>query len=193
MAKHFSTVPVDGALRAARHTGSDRIRPLALIVDDDPLITATLAAILCGSGLSALTAHDGLAAFDTALVIPPEILISDLVIPGMDGFELALKITAAAPDCDVILFAGPAAGFNLGGAMRGLKREFTVLAKPVHPADLLDAVFTLLARRGSMAEMPRACRSPSPYDFLASRLASDSYSAAANVRRRLRPRFGTIT
>jgi DNA-binding response OmpR family regulator len=194
MTKHFSTIPVDGTLRAAAQiANSDRLRPLALVVDDDPLITSTLAAILNGSGLAVMTAHDGPSALDTARLIPPEILISDLVIPGMDGFELALQITAATSDCEVILFAGNTTGFNLGTLMRSLKRDFTILAKPVHPADLLDAVFALLTRRGIPAETPSAFKSPASDNFVTSRVTFGSWSTTTNVKHRLGPRPGTIT
>jgi DNA-binding response OmpR family regulator len=192
MTKHFPTVPVDGALRAAQYATSNAVRPLALVVDDDPMITATLSAILSGSGLAAMTASDGLVALDTALLIPPEILISDLAIPGINGFDLALEVTRAARDCDVILFAPHASAANLHANMRAAQRSFTVLIKPVHPADLLEAVFVLLSGRGLCITQPRPWHAQHAYDFLSStRVITDTYPAPSNVTLRHRPRAGT--
>ena len=193
MTTHFPTVPVDGALREALLEPTDCIRPLALVVDDDPIITSTLAAILHGSGLAALTAANGLAALDTALLIPPEILIADLAMPGMNGFDLALEVTRFTPDCGVILFEGHNCGFNPAAKVRNPRCDFMALLKPVHPTDLLDAVFKLLDRRGHPLRAPKPFRSPSLYDFLSStRLSGDVYPASCNLSRRQRLRPSSV-
>lgn len=192
MSTHFPTVPVEGALRAARGSSSDRVRPLALIVDDDAMITGTLAAILNGSGLAAITARNGLAGLETARVIPPEILIADSAMPGLGGLDLAVEITRFSPDCEVILFAGHGINFSLSERMRRTGREFLVMAKPVHPADLLQAVFRLLSRRGHRVIVPKISRAPGMYDFLSTARAShDMFPTTCNVTRRLRERSAT--
>lgn len=166
MTTHYPTVPVDGALRAAHLSDSNRIRPLALVADDDPMITATLAAILNVSGLATLTAQDGLGALEIATLIPPEILITDLVLPGLSGFDLAARVTRNAPDCDVIVFVGSTAPPGVSAAMATLRCNFKILLKPVHPADLLQAVFALLVPHGNILTPPTEVRVRSPYDLL---------------------------
>lgn len=189
MTTHFPTVPVEGALRAAQVSSSDRVRPLALIVDDDAMITGTLAAILYGSGLAAITARNGLAALETARVIPPEILIADSAMAGLNGLDLAVEVTRASPDCEVILFAGHVINFSLSERIRRTGREFLVMVKPVHPADLLEAVFRLLSRRGHRVIVPKISRAPGIYDFLSSaRESHDTFPTTCNVTRRLRGR-----
>lgn len=148
MTTHFPTVPVEGAIRSANFHLSDRIRPLALVVNEDPMITSTLAAILNLSGFAALMAHDSIAALETALVIPPEILIADFSMPRLSGFELALHVTYAAPDCEVILFAGNSTLSDLPVNTRTLGRRFRLLLKPVHPVHLLDTICELLSTHG---------------------------------------------
>lgn len=191
MTNHFSTVPIGRALRAAGHASPKRVRPLALVVEDEPILRNTLSAILSGSGLSALTARDGPEGLETARLIPPEVLISDLTIPGINGFDLALAVTRATPDCDVILFASFASAADLNADMRAAGRSFTVLLKPVHPADLLDAVFALLSRRGLPLNPPTTFPSSGLYDLLSSaRVESELFPASCHVslRHRLRER-----
>jgi DNA-binding response OmpR family regulator len=137
---HFPTVPLD----VARQLVSDDPQPtppVVLVVDDEPLITETLAAILKGVGLTAMTAGNAVAALDTAWVIPPQLLISDVVMPGMNGFELALEMKRIAPDCEVILMSGQAWALDAMAEYRSRGNDFVTLLKPVHPTDLLARVF----------------------------------------------------
>jgi DNA-binding response OmpR family regulator len=154
MTTHFPTVPVDGALKAAHTSTSNQVRPLALIANEDPMITSTLAAILDVGGIAVLTAQDGLAALETASVIPPQILIADLIMHGLNGLELARQVTRAAPDCEVILFVGNATVPGLQSTMRSLGCNFRILFKPVHPVELLEAIIELLGRRGHHLTFP---------------------------------------
>ncbi len=63
-------------------------RPVVLVVDDESAIADTLTEILSRSGYAAMTAYDGNEALETALVTPPEMLITDVILPGMSGIEL---------------------------------------------------------------------------------------------------------
>ncbi len=148
MTTHFPTVPIDaGPLQALLHS-QDRLRPLALVVADEPLITATLVARLTASGRSALSAYDPIEALETALLMPPQILITDLTMPGMDGLELAAKVTRAVPDCEVILFSGNISMGDMTARMKAIDCDFVALIKPIHPAVMIECVRERLARRG---------------------------------------------
>ena len=189
MPMHFPTVPVEAAPREALLRDCDHLRPLALVVDDDPLITETLAAILQGSGLTAMTAADGFAALELASLIPPEIVITDIAMPGMSGLDMAVELARAVPDCDFILFSSQTATADVAGRMRNSGVNFITMAKPVHPADLLDAIFELLGRRRRHSLMlPKPFRRPSLYDFLFSAQDSKTASGAPTITRRLRAR-----
>jgi len=160
MATFFPTVPVEEAPREAHPHGPERLRPVVLIVDDEPIITETLAAILNRNGLTAITAFDGLQALETALAIPPEILITDLAMPRMDGLELAVEVTRAIPDCEVILSSGHPSSFNLAERISALGCDFAILMKPVHPTDLIDEVFRLLRKRNRAVSPPNLSAIP---------------------------------
>ena len=114
---------------------------LVLVVDDERVIADTLSVILSRSGLSVMTAYDGETALDLARTAAPDLLLSDVMLgPGMDGTQLAIQMVAAFPECKVLLFSGHAATADLLASARRLGHNFTLMAKPVHPADLLARI-----------------------------------------------------
>ncbi len=122
-------------------------RPVVLVVDDESAIADTLTEILSRSGYATMTAYDGNSALETALIAPPELLVSDVVLPGMSGIELAITIRRIFPDCKVLLFSGQASTEDLLAAARRDGHHFTLLTKPVHPLDLLARVSDALKHR----------------------------------------------
>lgn len=149
MKTHFPTVPVEVAQQCPP-VGD--LRPLVLVVDDEPLITVTLSAILNAKGFAVLTAHDAADALDTCALMPPELLITDVSMPGMNGFDLAIEVKRRVRDCEVIFFTGH---LNLVEKCKDLdevSRYCVMLAKPVHPVDLLDKVYEVVNRRGSAGD-----------------------------------------
>lgn len=128
-------------------------RPLVLVVDDESVIADSLADILKRSGYAAIATYDGEAALETALLTPPELLISDVILPGMNGIELAVTMRRIFPDCKVILSSGQTASTRLLAAADAAGNSFIFLNKPVHPRDLLARVSeTLNQNRAALAE-----------------------------------------
>lgn len=111
--------------------------PSVLIVDDESVIADTLTEILNRSGYAATAAYDAESAMETALVKPPEMLITDVVLPGMNGIELAIRIKRIFPDCKTLLFSGQASTSDMLTSAKSAGHHFTLLSKPVHPKDLL--------------------------------------------------------
>ncbi len=107
--------------------------PLVLVVDDERVIADTLTTILSRSGFDAITAYDGETALTLASTTPPDLLISDVVMPGMTGVDLAIALTHAIPTCKILLFSGQAATVDLLKKARESGHNFTTLAQPVHP------------------------------------------------------------
>lgn len=126
-------------------------RPSVLVVDDESAIADTLAEILKRSGYAAKPAYDGNSALEVALLTPPELLVSDVVLPGMSGIELAITIRRIYPDCKILLFSGQASTEDLLAAARREGHQFTLLTKPVHPLDLLARVADSLKHRTPVA------------------------------------------
>jgi CheY-like chemotaxis protein len=145
MKTHFPTVPVE----VARKNATDALQndpPLVLVVDDEPLITETLAAILSHSGYAAVTAPDGLAALEIVRLMPPQMLITDVAMPGMNGFDLAIEVKRMVPECQILLFSGQASTSELAAEYSASGHEFATLVKPVHPRDLLARVSDCLGK-----------------------------------------------
>lgn len=115
-------------------------RPVVLVVDDEAAIAETLAEILSRNGYASIAVYDGDEALETALVTPPEVLITDVVLPGMNGIELAIKIHRIFPDCRILLFSGQSAAVDLLAPARLAGHHFHLLHKPVHPTELLARV-----------------------------------------------------
>ncbi len=108
-----------------------------LIVDDEHMIADTLSLILRSKGWEPYTAYDGVAGFEKFQDVHPEFVITDVVMPEMNGVEMAVKIRELDPGCKILLFSGQAATTDLVENARSRGYEFEVLAKPVHPAELL--------------------------------------------------------
>jgi CheY-like chemotaxis protein len=64
-------------------------------------------------------------------------LITDVIMTGMTGIEAAIATQAKLPSCKILLFSGQAATADLLEKARQDGHEFEILAKPVHPTDLL--------------------------------------------------------
>jgi CheY-like chemotaxis protein len=111
-----------------------------LIVDDERTIADTLATILSRSGYSVRTAYDGIRALELAQAYRPSLVISDVMMPGMSGVELALTLERTMPGCKILLFSGQAATVDLLEQARRMGHEFAILTKPVHPSDMLRRV-----------------------------------------------------
>jgi CheY-like chemotaxis protein len=136
----FPVIPIEDIPASVPKNASQTHRPVVLVVDDESAIADTLAQILTMSGYAAMPVYDGEEALETALLMPPELLITDVMLPGMSGIELAITIRRIFPDCRVLLFSGQAATTDLLTSAKRSGHEFTLLSKPVYPTDLLRRV-----------------------------------------------------
>jgi DNA-binding response OmpR family regulator len=103
-----------------------------------------------------LVVYDANDALETALLTPPELLITDVVLPGMNGIELAITIRRIFPDCKILLCSGQAAAIDLMSSARSQGHHFTLLSKPVHPREMLARVSECLGREPERAPVHAA-------------------------------------
>jgi CheY-like chemotaxis protein len=112
-------------------------KPKVLVADDERVIADTLAIILNQSGFQATAVYSGERAVEAARELRPDMLISDVIMPDMNGIDAAIRIRGMLPACKILLFSGQAATADLLDRARVQGHEFEILAKPVHPQDLL--------------------------------------------------------
>ena len=110
---------------------------VVFVVDDEPVIAQTLAIILTQAGFQARAFDHPEQAIAASAERAADLLISDVMMPGMTGVELAIHFRKSKPDCRVLLFSGQAATADLLEDARQQGYDFDLLSKPVHPADLL--------------------------------------------------------
>src|SRR5215208_2422308 len=80
-----------------------------IVADDEHVIADTLAYILNKAGFEATPVYTGLEAVKLAQDIKPDLLITDVIMPDMNGIEAAIHIRGLLPACKVLLFSGQAA------------------------------------------------------------------------------------
>jgi CheY-like chemotaxis protein len=93
--------------------------------------------ILNQSGFQAKAVYSGEAALESAAVYQPDMLIADVIMADLNGIDAAIQIRALLPKIKILLFSGQAATADLLEKARAHGYEFEILAKPVHPQDLL--------------------------------------------------------
>ena len=112
-------------------------KPRVLIADDEEVIADTLAMILSQAGYETRAVYSGEEALGILLLFNPDMLISDVLMHGINGIETAIRVRAKLPSCKILLFSGQAAARNLLEEAFAQGYEFELLTKPVHPTDLL--------------------------------------------------------
>jgi CheY-like chemotaxis protein len=141
----FPVVPLEEVAREDVVVLPIKDAPVILIVDDEKVIADTLSIILTHAGFITMTAYDGETALRIAKAITPALLISDVVMPGITGVELAILLTESIPNLKVLLFSGQASTVDLLDKARHSGHHFTALTKPVHPTDMLRRISECLA------------------------------------------------
>ena len=108
------------------------------VLDDEQVIANTLASILKHEGYSAIAFFDPRQVVQACHENPPDILISDVVMPQMNGIELALYMREHHPDCRVLLISGQNETRTFVAEAAAHGHVFNVVAKPILPMNLLQ-------------------------------------------------------
>ena len=124
------------------HAGSSTERPgaggLALVVDDEPAVLRLLERVVRSSGCEVATAADGAGALRHLGESSFDVVVSDIMLPDINGLELLVEIRRHAIDLPVIFVTGaPSLDTAVQAIQHGAFRYFT---KPFEPAELADAV-----------------------------------------------------
>jgi DNA-binding NtrC family response regulator len=126
---------------------------LVFVVDDETCIADTLAVILRNAGYAASAFYNAESALSHAESCCPELVISDVAMPGMSGVEMAVVLRERCPACKILLFSGHANTSDLLEKVRGQGYDFELLAKPIYPTDLLARVASVSRETESLKEL----------------------------------------
>lgn len=121
------------------------VKKRILVVDDEPVLADTLAAIFRRAGYDASSVYSCEAALHLIESLQPVFVVSDVVMPGMNGITLATRIRTSYPSCGVLLFSGNADTQSLLELSRRGGHDFEILAKPVSPPLMLAKVAALVS------------------------------------------------
>ncbi|HEY0082538.1 MAG TPA: response regulator [Pyrinomonadaceae bacterium] len=115
-------------------------RPRALVIDDAPDVTEMIAVLLRYAGYEVVMVYSGAQALDAARAEQFDVLVSDIGMPGMNGYELAAALRALPGYEATPMIA--VTGFTMyEDRERALHSGFNAfLAKPINPRDLLNLV-----------------------------------------------------
>jgi len=125
-------------------TGSDSDAPLVLIIDDDPQAQELKRLHLEGDGYRVMQLFDGVHAIDTIRHQKPDLVLLDLLMPNVNGWEVLASIKNNPDIMDVPVMCVSI----LDGIERTLEMGAVgFMAKPINPTRLLDQVATLIRNR----------------------------------------------
>ena len=134
-------------LKGATPAATD-MRPLAMVVDDSITVRRVMERFLQRNGMRVVTAKDGLDAISALSVNKPDIILLDIEMPRMDGYEFATHVRndERVSDVPIIMITS-----RVGDKHRARAIEIGVndyLGKPYQDSQLLDAIQRLLEERG---------------------------------------------
>jgi two-component system alkaline phosphatase synthesis response regulator PhoP len=132
------------------------MRKKILVVDDNKHLLGLLRLSLKGKGFSIATAANGIDAVQKAIDLAPDLILLDLMLPGLDGFgvcETLRKhpVTASTP---IIIMTGLSGQFTRFAGFESGGNDF--ITKPVTPKALLGKIKELLERPPETPEAPEA-------------------------------------
>ena len=136
-------LPPGFPLSESDDAGEAKSLPRVLVVDDERLLADTTAAVLRRAGFDTRTAYDGFSALEMAGSFHPEYLLTDIMMPGMNGMQLAVAMTKMYPSTKIMLFSGQAGITDILEESQANGYEFPLMAKPVHPSKLVEGLKSL--------------------------------------------------
>lgn len=122
-----------------------------LVVDDEPLVRQLLSEVLAREGFQVACADTAKSALEVLAREPHELVLCDIRMPAVDGFELLSQVRRAYPATDVVLMTGFA---SVDGAIDALAQGAAdYLIKPLKPKEVVARMRALLQRRRLEAEL----------------------------------------
>lgn len=129
-----------------------RLPQKILIVDDETTVADSLQLILSGRGYETRAVYSAEQAIELLAQWQPDLAIVDVMLPQMNGIQLAGILKGNYPACRILLISGHPGTSELLSEVREKGGSFEILAKPLHPTFILDTVSGLLPHEHNGAE-----------------------------------------
>lgn len=151
--KKAQTPPVSapGSVPASEAAPVPPRKPRILVVDDEPVLLKFLCSRLVSQGFETLTAADGQEAFEKAVREKPDLILTDVLMPRMTGYDLLHKLQKQTDGSEHI----PVLVMTAKGAMKEFFGDWEIhgfMTKPIDPVELIAKIKELIA----IAERVRA-------------------------------------
>lgn len=145
---------------------TSKFNGIAMIVDDTPGNLALLSDTLSEAGYRVLVATDGLSALEQIAYLKPDIILLDIMMPGIDGFETCNRLKSSPATADIpVLFM--TALSELDNLLRGFDEgAVDYIVKPIRPPEVLARVELQLAQARNLRRVENALNN-SPFSALA--------------------------
>ena len=122
-----------------------------LIIDDDRTNCRLITSIFSAEGMEVAVAHDGQAGIDRVITNPPDVLLLDLRMPGLDGLEVLAKLKQEVPALPVVMLTGHQ---DVKSAVRATQLgAFDYVTKPFINEELVVVVRRALRTRALQLEV----------------------------------------
>jgi CheY-like chemotaxis protein len=113
---------------------------MILVVDDEHALADTLVLILERAGYQSTATYSAAEALIAMRTQNPDLIISDVMMPGMSGVALAIQVRKTHPGIKFLLISGHAGTQDVIEAARADGHSLDLMAKPVLPEDLLSKI-----------------------------------------------------
>jgi diguanylate cyclase (GGDEF)-like protein len=148
---------------------------VVLIVDDDELVRMTISVLVGSLGYHCLVAGDGIEALAVLQSTPVDLVLSDIVMPGMDGLELLVQIRENYKDTDVIISTGFHEKASYAEVIKAGAIDF--IKKPIDQAELEAKLARAIRERSMMRELEMQSRQDGLTSILNRRSFDESFSS----------------
>lgn len=115
-------------------------QPTIFVVDDEEEIAKMFAVVLQMNLFDAVAYTNPLEALEAARRQPPDYLLTDVMMPEMDGVELAMQVCAAAPGCKLLIFSGQMDAEEKINRANEQGHNFVLVQKPIHPTKMVELI-----------------------------------------------------
>ena len=131
-------------------------RPLVLVADDDPDILLLITVTLERDGYDVVTAKDGPSALEAAAERVPHLVVLDLMMPGLDGYEVTrrLRREQATKDVPIVIVTAAAEEHQADRALEAGADAY--MKKPFSPRELLTRTAALILERRPRSRLASA-------------------------------------